>query len=90
MGGKYIDDTLLDLVRRGAPTAELTQRERQSLNMIISGRTNREIADLMGISPKTAEKHRASLMQKLDVNSIAELLALALREGLIEQHRLTL
>ena len=87
-GGKYIDEPLLDLVAQSAPTAELTQRERQSLNMIVSGRTNKEIADLMGISPKTAEKHRASLMQKLGVNSIAELMAKALRDGLIEEQRL--
>lgn len=85
-GGRYIEGALLELLNSAAPTPHLTQRERQSLNMIVAGRTNAEIAQLMGVSPKTAEKHRASLMGKLGVNSMAGLMAKALREGLIEEH----
>ena len=44
-----------------------------------------EIAELQGISPRTAEKHRASLMGKLQVKSVAELMARALKEGLIDR-----
>ncbi len=85
-GGKHIESTLADLIRETAPIGDLTQRERQSLNMIVAGKTNPEIADLMGVSRKTAEKHRASLMQKLGVNSIVGLMSKALHEGLIEEH----
>ena len=58
-GGKHIESTLVTLIREAAPVGDLTQRERQTLNMIVAGKTNAEIAALMGISPKTAEKHRA-------------------------------
>ena len=85
-GSKHIESTLVDLLRDTAPIGDLTPRERQSLNMIVAGKTNAEIAEIMGISPKTAEKHRASLMTKLNVNSMVELMSTALKEGLIEQH----
>jgi DNA-binding CsgD family transcriptional regulator len=62
----------------------LTDRERQTLNMIVAGRSNKEIAEALGISVKTVDKHRTSMMQKLSVRSVAQLLALALREGLID------
>lgn len=51
-GGKHIETTLADLIRDTAPIGDLTQRERQSLNMIVAGKTNPEIADLMGVSLK--------------------------------------
>ncbi len=85
-GGRHVQTDLVALLQDAQPIADLTPRERQTLNMIVAGRSNAEVADLMGISPKTAEKHRGSLMQKLGVRSIAELMAKALREGLIEDH----
>lgn len=85
-GGRHIEATMLDIIRESETFEGLTPRERQTLNMIVAGKGNKEIAHFMGISPKTAEKHRASLMQKLEVGSVAELLAKALREGLIEEH----
>ncbi len=50
----------------------------------LSGKTTKEIAAVQGISPRTVEKHRASLMQKLDVSSVAELMAKALKDGLLD------
>lgn len=85
-GGRHIEKKLVELIENAASTGDLTPRERQSLNMIVAGRTNAEIADLMGISPKTAEKHRTSLMQKLGVRSVVELMSIALKEGLLEEH----
>ena len=51
----------------------LTQREREVLDQVVAGRLNREIAELLGISIKTVEAHRAKIMEKLEVNSVAEL-----------------
>jgi len=84
-GGRYVDPAL-DALLEKAPDGDrgLTARERQTLNMIVRGLNNAEIATALGISPKTAEKHRSSLMVKLEVNSVAQLLALALKDGLID------
>jgi DNA-binding NarL/FixJ family response regulator len=87
-GGKAIDPDLVDVMRDVTPRAALTARERQTLNMVLAGKTNAEIAAVMGISPRTAEKHRAAMMAKLEVRSLAELMARALQDGLIEQQGL--
>jgi RNA polymerase sigma factor (sigma-70 family) len=63
----------------------LTQREREVLKLIGEGYTNKEIADLLCISVKTAEKHRANLMEKLDLHNVASLTALAAEKGLINR-----
>lgn len=86
-GGRHVDTKLVDLLSDAEPIGDLTPRERQTLTMIVAGKTNPEIAELMGVSIKTAEKHRGSLMNKLGVNSMAALMAKALQEGLLEEHR---
>lgn len=58
--------------------AKLTAREQQVLERIIAGRLNKQIADDLGISIKTVEAHRANIMEKLSVNTVADLLRLAL------------
>jgi len=63
----------------------LTQREREILKLIGEGYKNKEIADDLCISVKTAEKHRANLMQKLDLHSTSALTKLALEKGLISK-----
>ena len=83
-GGRYIAQQFVDTMESHRSSQSLTDRERQTLNMIISGKTKKEIARIMSVSPKTVDKHRTSLMQKLGVHSVAELLAHALREGLID------
>lgn len=87
-GARHIAEPLVAIMRDNRPAAPLSARERQTLNMIISGKTNNEIADLMGISPRTAEKHRASLMAKMGVKSAVELMSHAIREGLIDKQDL--
>ncbi len=61
----------------------LTSRERQLLQLIAEGRTNRETAQIMDIGERTVEKHRANLMEKLGVNDVATLVRLAIKYGLI-------
>lgn len=53
--------------------AQLTQREREVLEQVVAGKLNREIAERLGISIKTVEAHRARVMEKFEVNSVAEL-----------------
>ena len=61
--------------------AQLTQREREVLELVVAGRMNREIADTLDISIKTVEAHRARIMEKLEVNSVAELVQATLHGG---------
>jgi DNA-binding NarL/FixJ family response regulator len=68
---------------RAAGLAQLSTRERQVLVGIAQGRTNREIALELGISHRTVETHRESLMRKLGVRTVAGLTRLALEAGLI-------
>ena len=75
------DDTRLRRSRLEA----LTSRERSILQLVAEGRTNRGAAAYLNISPKTIEKHRASLMHKLGLRNAAELTLAALDLGLIER-----
>lgn len=64
-------------LRHDAETArrldQLTQREREVLELIVAGKLNKQIADVLGISIKTVEVHRARVMEKMAVHSLAEL-----------------
>jgi len=70
-------------VKITTPWETLTQRERGILKLIAEGYKNKEIADYLCISVKTVEKHRANLMQKLDLHNISDLTAFAIDKGLI-------
>jgi DNA-binding CsgD family transcriptional regulator len=48
--------------------------------------TCREMAEKLGLSPKTIDRHRTNLMEKIGVHSVAQLLAYALKEGLLDRH----
>lgn len=61
----------------------VTQREREVLKLVAEGYTNKEIADLLFVSVKTVEKHRANLMKKLDLHNVSALTAFAMKRGLI-------
>ncbi|MGY6276768.1 LuxR C-terminal-related transcriptional regulator [Methylomonas sp. MgM2] len=87
-GGRCVADCFQQILHAAQNTPPLTGREMQILNMIVAGKTNKEIAGQLLISPKTVDKHRTSLMEKLDVHSVAELLAYAFREGLIDPEHL--
>ena len=62
----------------------LSLRERQVLQLIAEGKTTKEIAVSLGIAPKTAERHRSRLMEKLGIHATAGLVRYAIREGLIQ------
>jgi DNA-binding NarL/FixJ family response regulator len=62
----------------------LTARQRQILQLVAEGRQNKEIAATLGVSVKTVEFHRARLLAKLNVSSVAELTRIAMQEGLID------
>jgi two-component system response regulator NreC len=70
--------------RRRADEDPLSEREREVLRLLALGHTNQEIAKLLYISVRTAETHRAHVMQKLRLSSRAELVRYALSEGLLE------
>jgi two-component system, NarL family, response regulator NreC len=61
----------------------LSDREREVFQLVAEGRTNKEIAALLFISPSTVETHRARIMEKLDLHSAAEIVLYAVRRGVI-------
>jgi len=56
----------------------LTHREREVLDLVVGGKANKEIAALLGLSPKTVEVHRSHVMEKMEASSVAELVRLTL------------
>jgi DNA-binding NarL/FixJ family response regulator len=90
-GRRYVDPSLgVRLLeaeaeeRRRAEEDPLSEREREVLRLLALGHTNQEIAGMLYISVRTAETHRAHIMQKLRLSSRAELVRYALAEGLLE------
>jgi len=77
----------LDIARGKVATEDkfslLTAREREILQLIAEGYSNKEIADLLYISEKTVKTHRENIMRKLDLHSVAELVKYALSRGII-------
>jgi FixJ family two-component response regulator len=71
----------LQAASRDALMAKLTTREAQVLERIVAGRLNKQIADDLGISIKTVEAHRANIMEKLNANTVADLLKTALGQN---------
>ena len=83
---KVIEGYLIGKNQGGGPVSaydSLSGREKEVLKLIAEGYKNREIAELLCISLKTVEKHRANLMKKLDLHNAAALTSLALEKGLI-------
>ena len=60
--------------------ARLTSREEQVLERIVAGRLNKQIADDLSISIKTVEAHRANIMEKLEVSTVADLMKIVLKK----------
>jgi two-component system, NarL family, response regulator NreC len=91
-GGSYVHPALgarmvaAEAKERAAAEADpLSDREREVLRLLALGHTNQEIAKMLFISVRTAETHRAHIMQKLRLSSRAELVRYALAHGLLEE-----
>ena len=82
--------SLVEMTERGLKAIEpdvldrLTSREREILQLIAEGNSNKEIAEIISRSVETVRTHRANLMEKLDVHSAGEIREFALREGIIK------
>ncbi len=90
-GGRYVHPALGARMitaeaeeRRRAEEDPLSEREREVLRLLALGHTNQEIAKMLYISVRTAETHRAHIMQKLRLTTRAELVRYALDQGLLE------
>ena len=80
-----VEDYMRQLESRGAEdTYELlTNREREILQLLAEGRTNKEVANMLNLSLYTVETHRAHILQKLNLHSVPELILYAVRKGII-------
>jgi DNA-binding NarL/FixJ family response regulator len=67
-----------------SPFQLLTAREREILRLLTEGRSSKEIAGEISVSPKTVETHRANIMRKLDIHNIADLVRYAIARGIVE------
>lgn len=83
-GESYVCKDVVQILERESETADLTLRERQVLHLIAQGCSNPAIAERLSISAKTVDNHRTRMMAKLNVHSVAQLLAYALKEGLLD------
>jgi len=77
---------LVDAVRTNTEMRSdlLTGREREVLQLVAEGKTSKEIASVLDVSVKTAETHRANIMNKLDIHETAGLVRYAIRHGMVE------
>ncbi len=85
VAGVMLDDYVRRLAEKGITDRYemLSEREREVFQLIVEGRTNKEIADLLFVSASTVETHRAHIMEKLDLHSATELVLYAVRKGVI-------
>lgn len=83
-GGTVLDPRLEIAPRRaGDPAAALSTRELEVLQLIVNGKSNKDIGVILSISPNTVSVHRANIMQTLDIHNTAELVVYAIRNGLV-------
>jgi len=86
-GKTYLSPVLTDSMNgdsavKASAFARLSPREREVIQLLAEGKTNKEVAAQLHVSIKTAETHRRNLMEKLEIDSVAELTKYAIREGI--------
>ena len=77
---KFLEDILGNIPNIDKP---LTEREAEILKLIISGKSNKEIARILYRSKRTVESHRARIMHKFGVNNVVDLVKIAVKMGII-------
>ena len=82
-GERVLDQRLGSLAEREEDAPSLTTRELEVLQLIVLGRSNKEIAAVLGLSANTVAVHRANIMQELGIHNTAELVVYAIRKGLV-------
>ena len=85
IAGKLLEEYVCLMRERGLQDSYdlLTEREREILHLLAEGKSNKEAAAALGLSPYTVETHRTNLMQKLALHSTAEIVLYAVRKGLV-------
>ena len=84
-----LSETMVDALLKRSKTSELdpyetlTTREREVFQLVAQGKSNLEISELLTLSPRTVEIHRANMMHKLNLESQADLIRLAIKRGVI-------
>lgn len=80
-----LDDYMRKLQRSGAEDAYdlLTPREREILQLLVEGKSNKDVANMLNLSVYTVETHRSNIMQKLNLKGVPELILYAVRKGII-------
>jgi DNA-binding NarL/FixJ family response regulator len=85
---KDLTSNLIDFINRSGKPYEgtLSIREKEVLTLLSEGKSSKEIAELLFISPRTVEHHRASINRKLNIQNIVDLVKYAIREGYTSQN----
>jgi DNA-binding NarL/FixJ family response regulator len=84
--GPGVPKTVLARIAAGAktdPYEQLTTRERQVLQLVAEGKTNKRVAEMLGLSVKTVDTHRAHLMKKLNIHNQTSLIKYALKKQIV-------
>jgi len=77
----FSDDTIQSCLNRRALPDPLTLREKQVLQLVAEGQTSRNIAEMLKISKRTVDHHRANIMKKLNIKTTADLIRYAIKKG---------
>lgn len=81
---QILDDYSLSNQEISSTEIHLTDREKDVLNLVVSGKSNKEVAYILGISPKTVSVHRSNIMKKLNVHNIFQLLRVVSQHHLLK------
>jgi DNA-binding CsgD family transcriptional regulator len=81
--GGYLGRTAAEGPAQG-DSSRLSPRERQIVKLVAESKSNKEVANILQISVKTVESHRANIMEKLGLHSVTELVRYAIRNNIVE------